>query len=77
MTAKEIYWALKSNESCSQRMIVFFREIEDINDLDVKLKSKLSDTVDEETQHLLDDIKTCIRNALPPENILTYRVCPL
>ncbi len=73
VTSQEIHQALQNNKNRPQRMAVFFREIKDIHDLDPKLKSKFSDTNDE-TLQLLNDTKTCIRNALPPENIFTYRV---
>jgi hypothetical protein len=74
VTAKEIYRALKLNENCPQRMIVFFREIEDIDGIDPKIKKKFIDSSDE-TKTLLNDTKTIIRHALSPENIYTYSVC--
>lgn len=75
MTAKEIYRALENNKGCSQRMLAFFRVIEDIDSFDAKKLKKFRDTNDNETQQLLTEIGTDIRNALPSENIFTYRVC--
>ncbi len=74
VTAKEIYRALKRNESCPQRMVVFFREIEDIDGMDPDIKKKFIDSNDEGEQ-LFNDTKTDIRNALSSENIFTYSVC--
>jgi hypothetical protein len=54
-------------------MIACFREVEDIDQFDAKIKSKFIDTT-EETEKLFHDTKTAIRNALSAENILTYRV---
>ncbi|CAF4038756.1 unnamed protein product [Rotaria magnacalcarata] len=73
VTSQEIYRALQNNDQQPQRMVAFFRELKDIDDLDSKLKLKFSDT-DEETQKLLDDTKTLIRDALLPENVFAYRV---
>jgi hypothetical protein len=55
-------------------MISFFREIEDIDELNLNLKSKLIDT-DNETEILLNEIKSIIRKKLPLENQFDYRVC--
>jgi hypothetical protein len=74
VTAKEIYRALKNNESCPQRMVVFFREIEDIDDIDPTIKTKFIDS-NEEVEQLFNDTKTDIRRGLPSENIFTYSVC--
>ncbi|CAF4251319.1 unnamed protein product [Rotaria sp. Silwood2] len=73
VTAKEIVRALENNAIDPQRMVAFFREIEDINELDIKLKSKLIDT-DHETEILLNQIKSNIRERLPLENQFNYRV---
>jgi hypothetical protein len=54
-------------------MVCFFREIEDIDQLDLKLKSKLIDT-DDETEILLNELKSIIREKLPLENQFNYRV---
>ncbi|CAF3802489.1 unnamed protein product [Rotaria sordida] len=54
-------------------MVAFFREIKDIDELDIKLKSKLIDT-DDETEILLNQIKSSIREKLPLENQFNYRV---
>jgi hypothetical protein len=55
-------------------MVSFFREIEDIDELDLKLKSKLIDT-DDETEILLNELKSIIQQKLPLENQFHYRVC--
>ncbi|CAF4105784.1 unnamed protein product, partial [Adineta steineri] len=73
VTAKEIIRALENNAIDHQRMVSFFREIEDIDQLDARLKSKLADT-DNETEVLLNEIKSNIREKLPRENQFTYRV---
>jgi hypothetical protein len=73
VTAKEIYQALKNNTNNQQRMIVCFREIEDIDQFDEKISSKFIDTT-EETEKLFDETKTAIRDALSTENTFTYRV---
>jgi hypothetical protein len=74
VTAKEIVRALENNAFDPQRMVLFFREIEDIDELDVTLKSKLIDT-DDETEILLNQIKSSIQEKLPLENQFHYRVC--
>lgn len=74
MTAKEIYRALKHNEHQSERMIVFFREIEDIDLLDSTIKKKFIDS-NTEAQNLFDQTKMDIRNALSQANVYTYSVC--
>ncbi len=74
VTAKEIYRALKNNEESSQKMAVFFRQIEDIDALDSKIKKKFVDTNDE-TEKLFNDLKTVIHHSLSQENIFTYSVC--
>jgi hypothetical protein len=72
--AKEIFRALENNVLNPQRIISFFREIEDIDELDLKVKSKLIDT-DDETERLLNEIKKIIiRNKLPLENQFNYQV---
>lgn len=73
VTAKEIIRALENNAIDPQRMVSFFREIEDIDELDVQLKSNLIDT-DDETEILLNQIKSSIRKKLPLENQFNYRV---
>ncbi len=74
MIAKEIFRALENNVLNPQRIISFFREIEDIDELDLKVKSKLIDT-DDETERLLNEIKKIIiRNKLPLENQFNYQV---
>lgn len=57
-----------------QRMAVFFRDIEDFDQFQPKLKAKFMDGNDEMTEELLSDTKTIIRNALPSDNIFTYKV---
>ncbi len=73
VTAKEILRALENNTHSPQRMISFFREIEDMDELDLKIKSKLIDT-DHETERLLNETKTIIREKLPLENQFNYQV---
>lgn len=75
VTAKEIYRALKRNEHQSERMVVFFREIEDIDTMDPTIKKKFIDS-NNEAQNLFDQTKTDIRSALSQQNIYTYSVCP-
>ena len=74
VTAKEINRALENNAIEPQRMVSFFREIDDIHQLDLPLKSKLVDT-DTETELLLSQLKSSIREKLPLENQFSYRVC--
>jgi hypothetical protein len=74
VTAKEIYRALKHNHNRSQRMIVFFREIEDIDNFTSQNKSKFNDINDEETRQLFKDTKSDIQNSLPSDNIFHYQV---
>jgi hypothetical protein len=73
VTAKEILRALENNALTPQRMISFFREIEDMDELDLKVKSKLIDT-DHETERLLNETKKIIREKLPLENQFNYQV---
>ncbi|CAF4754750.1 unnamed protein product [Rotaria sp. Silwood1] len=73
VTAKEIIRALENNITDPQRMVAFFRVIEDIDEFDVKFKSKFIDT-DHETEILLNEIKSSIREKLPLENQFNYRV---
>ncbi|CAF2634560.1 unnamed protein product [Rotaria sp. Silwood2] len=73
VTAMEIVRALENNAIDPQRMVAFFREIEDIDKLDVKLKSKLIDT-DDETEILLNQIKLNIRENLPLDNQFNHQV---
>jgi hypothetical protein len=73
VTAKEIIRAMENNATDPQRMVSFFREIEDIDKIDVKLKSKLIDT-DDETEILLEQIKSNIREKIPLDNQFNYRV---
>jgi len=73
VTAKEIYRALENNTNSQHRMIVCFREIEDIDQFVEKIKPKFVDTT-EEIEKLFDEIRTTLRNTISAENILTYRV---
>ncbi|CAF1181407.1 unnamed protein product [Rotaria sordida] len=74
VTAKEIYQALNNNKNQPQRIVAFFREIEDIDHFDSKLKVKFSDTNDEHGELVLTDLKTFIETELGPNNIFTYRI---
>jgi len=74
VTAKEIYRALENNEKSPQRMVIFFREIEDIDEFSLNLKSKFID-INDETEQLFNELKSAIGNQLPPENQFMYRVC--
>ncbi|CAF1169493.1 unnamed protein product [Rotaria sordida] len=74
VTAKEIYQALNNNKNQPQRIVAFFREIEDIDHFDSKLKVKFSDTNDEHGESVLTDLKTFIETELGPNNIFTYRI---
>ncbi len=74
LTAKEIYRALENNEKSPQRMVIFFREIEDIDEFSVNLKSKFID-MNDETEQLFNELKNAIGNQLSPENQFIYRVC--
>lgn len=77
VTADEIYRALSNNENRPQRMVAIFREIEDLDQFEPNLKGKFTDENDPVIKDLLNDIKTTIRNALPKENLLTYKVCSI
>jgi hypothetical protein len=74
VTAQEIYRALENNATSPQRMVVFFRHIEDLDQFESKMKPKFIDT-DPETEILFDDLKNAIRDQLPAENRFNYRVC--
>lgn len=75
VTADEIYRALSNNETRPQRVVAIFREIEDLDQFEPNLQAKFTDENDAMIKNLLDSIKTTIRNALPKENLLTYKVC--
>ena len=73
VTAKEIYRALENNKESSQRMAIFYREIEDIQASSFNLKSKFIDT-NSETEELFNDLKNTINNQIPAENQFIYKV---
>ncbi len=73
MTTKEIFRALENNSLDPQRIVSFFRDIEDMDQLDLKVKSKFIDT-DHETEILLNQTKQIIREKLPLENQFNYQV---
>ena len=75
MTAKEICQALESNQNRPERVAVFFREIEDIDQFEPESKSKFKDTTDDATEQLFTELRTTIKQALSPENVFTYQVC--
>ncbi|CAF1109225.1 unnamed protein product [Adineta steineri] len=71
VTAQEIYRALKNNINQSRRIICFFRDLIDIDELD----SKFHDTENEsESQKLLDDIKHLLNQTIHSSDIYTYRL---
>ncbi len=63
----EIYRALKNNLNKSRRIICFFREIIDVEQLDSKYYEK-------ETYELLDEIKNLLHQSIDPSDIYTYQV---
>ena len=64
VTVKGIVRALENNAHDHGRMVIFFRNIENIDELDDRLKSKYIDT-DSETELLLNEIKSILRQILP------------
>jgi hypothetical protein len=71
VTAQEIYRALKNNINKSRRIVCFFRQIIDIEELD----SKFHDTENvTESQELLDNIKNVLQQSIDSSDIYTYRV---
>lgn len=63
------------NENRPERMVAFFRDIEDFDKFQSDLKAKFTDDNDEMTEKLLNDTKTIIRDKLPDDKIFTYKVC--
>ncbi|CAF1533025.1 unnamed protein product, partial [Rotaria sordida] len=71
VTAKEIYRALKNNINKSRRIICFFREIIDIEELDSKYRE--IENADE-TKKLLEKIKNLLHQSIDSSDIYTYRI---
>jgi hypothetical protein len=74
VTAKEIYHALKENQGKSRRMLCFFRELIDIDQLGPIYCEK--DHI-EECNRQLSELKADLRHAIDPSDIYTYQVCSL
>ena len=55
-------------------MVVFFRQIEDMDSIDAVVKKKFIDS-NNEVQTLFDQTKADIRDAVSEQNIYTYSVC--
>ena len=71
MTAKEIHRVLENNRGSSRRIVCFFRELTDVNELD----SKYRETEDsDEPSKLLDEIKTQLHETIASSDIYTYEV---
>ncbi|CAF1086333.1 unnamed protein product [Rotaria sp. Silwood1] len=70
VTAKEIYRALQNNKT-SRRILCFFREIIDIEELDSKFR-EIEDAT--EAQLLLNEIKNVLHQSLDSMDIRTYRI---
>lgn len=71
MTAQEIYRALRKNGKKSRRMICFFRELIDIDELDSKYRE--TENIDE-IQHLSTELKNDLRQSIDSSDIYTYQV---
>ena len=71
VTAQEIYRTLKNNREKSRRIICFFRELTDVDQLDSKFRE--TDETNE-IPTLLSEIKTDLKNSIDPEDIYTYQV---
>ena len=71
MTAKEIYRTLEKNRGSSRRIVCFFRELIDVDELDSKYR-EIEDG--DETSRLLEDIKTQLHQSIASSDIYTYKV---
>lgn len=71
MTAKEIYRALENNRNSSGRIVCFFRELLDVNELDSRYRETENS---DETSKLLDDMKIHLRQSIASSDIYTYKV---
>ncbi|CAF1376711.1 unnamed protein product, partial [Adineta steineri] len=71
VTAQEIYRALLNNKHKPRRILCFFRELTDIDELD----SKFHDNEDKiESKQLLNDIKNLLQQSVDSSEIYTYKL---
>ncbi|CAF3813414.1 unnamed protein product, partial [Rotaria sp. Silwood1] len=71
VTAKEIYRALKNNMNKSRRIIFFYRNILDIEELDSKYRE--TENTDE-TKKLLEKINNLLHRSIDSSDIYTYKI---
>ena len=67
VTAQEIYRALENNKQKSRRIICFFRDLIDIDDLGSKFRET-------ECEQLLTEVKQLLRQSIDPASIYSYQV---
>ena len=71
VTAQEIYRALANNKHKPRRILCFFRELFDIEELD----SKFHDNEDKiESEELLNNVKQLLQQSIDGSDIYTYKV---
>ena len=59
---------MKNNHHSLRRIVCFFREILDIDQLDGKYREL-------ESQELLEEVKQLLHRSIDPSDIYTYQVC--
>ncbi|CAF4336651.1 unnamed protein product, partial [Adineta steineri] len=70
VTAQEIYRALLNNKHKPRRILCFFRELTDIDELDSKFHDKEDKA---ESKQLLNDIKNLLQQSVDSSEIYTYK----
>ena len=72
VTAQEIYRALANNKHKQRRMLCFFRELIDVDELESKFHDNMEDR--NECKQLLIDVKQLLQQSIDSSDIYSYKV---